>query len=372
MAWPATGPSDPGYWIHPRCAGDHRQCRRRSRFAGHPDRHLGNPSWHVPIPGCARDDLNLTVNALTEDNSRGWSDLLANRWILLKDGDNSTVKAPGQADLARIADGDPLFHQLYDPVKTYTLPNADIVTLYERDGPRQPRDYPVILIETQPIADALDQWWTDGATLVFGDRDVALWVGVHDLSADRVLLPEHARGAYPVPLDELTGTIFVVSRYDNQALDQLGSEPYFAREVRSGDTRLDVFGRPTEPLEYLNPASPWDEVTVTALRGLAQVSPGQVLPLELEIENQTDRPLKLSMRLVGADGAVVAQNDVIADGSLRLGLLVPPDIPPGSYTLGAVLYDAETISDLPTRDGNAMGALTQIEINAALQSNRQP
>ena len=291
---------------------------------------------------------------------------------MLKDGDNSAVKAPGQADLARIASGDPLFHQMYEPVKTYPLPNEDVVTLYERDGPRQPRDYPVILIETEPIADVLNQWWTDEATLIFGDRDVALWVGIHDLSADHVLLPERGSGAYPKPLDELTGTLFVVSRYDNHALDQLGSDAYFAREVQSGDTRLDVFGRSTKPLIDLNPASPWDEVTITALRSLTRLSPGQVLPLELEASSQSDRPLKLSLRLVGGDGNVVAQNDVIADGSLRLGLLIPPDTLPGSYTLGAVLYDAETVTDLLTRNGDAMGALTQIEINAATQSNRLP
>ena len=97
--------------------------------------------------------------------------------------------------------------RLYTPVKQYPLPSGDTATLYRRDGPRQPREYPVILIETAPIADALNAWESPHATLVFGDRDVAVWTAVHDLAADRVLLPRQVDGAYPEPLADLTGTI---------------------------------------------------------------------------------------------------------------------------------------------------------------------
>jgi hypothetical protein len=66
----------------------------------------------------ARDKLNLTIAPLTEHTGAGWGDLFANRWLLRKDGDNSAVRAPGQALLARIDAHDPLFDQLYTPVKT--------------------------------------------------------------------------------------------------------------------------------------------------------------------------------------------------------------------------------------------------------------
>ena len=58
------------------------------------------------------------------------------------------LAAIGASLLARIAEHDPLFDQLYTPVKQYPLPSGDTATLYRRDGPRQPREYPVILIET--------------------------------------------------------------------------------------------------------------------------------------------------------------------------------------------------------------------------------
>ncbi|HQY91559.1 glycosyltransferase family 39 protein [Caldilinea sp.] len=360
-AWPASGPSDPGYWIAPDVLAT-----------------IGNPegdaeslgmlidTWEIHRGALrylvARDKLNITVTPLTEHTGGAWGDLFANRWILLKDGDNSAVRAPGQALLARIAEHDPLFDQLYTPVKQYPLPSGDTATLYRRDGPRQPREYPVILIETAPIADALNAWESPHATLVFGDRDVAVWTAVHDLAADRVLLPRQVDGAYPEPLADLTGTILVVSRYDHAARDAVAGSSYFARTVASGDTTLDVFGRSTQPLQPLASTSPWNEIVIDAMRSLPQLARGEVLPVELELTSQEARPLKLSMRLVAADGSVIAQNDVPADPAVRLGLLIPPDVAAGEYALSAVLYDPATAADILTRDGDPLGRLATITV----------
>jgi hypothetical protein len=272
------------------------------------------------------------------------------------------VRVPGQALLARIAAHDPLFDQLYTPVKPYPLPSGDTATLYMRDGPRQPREYPVILIETAPVAEALNAWWSPDATLVFGDRDIAVWTAVHDLAADHVLMPGWDDAGYPTPLADLTGTIFVISRYDRAARAAIAAGSYFARTVVSGDTALDVFGRPTAPLEALESASPWAEITVDALHSLPALAPGEVLPVELALTSHDARPLKLSLRLVAPDGSVVAQNDIPADPAVRLGLLLPPDAPTGDYALAAVLYDPATGVDLPTRDGETLGRLAAITV----------
>jgi hypothetical protein len=361
LQWPATGSTDPGYWIHPQVLAT-----------------IGNPegeadslgilvdTWEVHRGAfrylAEREQQNLTIMALTEDDSRGWSDALANRWLLVKDGDNSLVKAPGRAVLARIAAGDDLFEQLYAPAATYPLPSGDTLTLYRRSGPQQPQSYPVILIETQPIAEALNAWWSEGATLVFGDADVALWTGLHDLRADRILLPD-GQGTYSPPLNELDGTIFVVSRYKQDARDAIGADSYFARELASGDTVLDVYGRPAAPLVELPAANPWAEVTVTRLATLPAVQRGAVLPVELDVAPVGETPLKLSVRLVNEAGEVVAQNDVLAAAGTRLGLLVPPDVAAGTYTLGAVLYDPATLTDRLTRAGEHLGQLAAIEVS---------
>ena len=360
-AWPARGPSDPGYWIAPDVLATIGSPEGDAESLG-----MLIDTWEIHRGAlrylAARDKLNLTIAPLTEHTGAEWGDLFANRWLLLKDGDNSAVRVPGQALLARIAAHDSLFDQLYTPVKPYPLPSGDTATLYMRDGPRQPREYPVILIETAPVAEALNAWWSPDATLVFGDRDIAVWTAVHDLAADHVLMPGWDDAGYPTPLADLTGTIFVISRYDRAARAAIAAGSYFARTVVSGDTALDVFGRPTAPLEALESASPWAEITVDALHSLPALAPGEVLPVELALTSHDARPLKLSLRLVAPDGSVVAQNDIPADPAVRLGLLLPPDAPTGDYALAAVLYDPATGVDLPTRDGETLGRLAAITV----------
>jgi 4-amino-4-deoxy-L-arabinose transferase-like glycosyltransferase len=362
LQWPATGSTDPGYWIHPEVLA------AIGSEEGEPDS-LGVlvDTWEIHRGAfrylTTRDGGNITIMSLTEDDSRGWSDLLANRWILIKDGDNGEVKATGRALIEAIEQGDALFHQLYAPVREFKIPNGDTVTLYQRsDGPRQPQAYPVILIETQPVAETLDQWWSPGATLVFGDRDVAVWLGLHDLAAGRVLLPEVGGSSYPEPLEQLTGTIFVISRYEQAARDQAAQGSYFARDFVSGDTSLAVFGRPGQALETLPAADPWAEVTIPSLASLSSITPGAVLPVEMGGTSHVEIPLKLSMRLVDGAGQVVAQNDVNVEAEMRLGLFVPPGTPPGDYTLGAVLYDPATLAPVLDREGNEFGVLATIEV----------
>lgn len=359
-AWPASGPSDPGYWVGPEVLA----------AIGSPE---GDPeslgvlvdTWEIhrgTFRYLARlNQQNVTVGALTEEGGRGWSDLLANRWVVAKDGDNATVRGAGQEMLAAIAAGDPLFDQLYAPAASWQLPGGDTLTLYERDGPRQPRDYPVILIETQPVAEALNAWATPGSTLVYGDRDIAVWTAIHGPSAARPLLPARDGSGYPEPLDDLTGTIFTVTRYEPAARDQIAAGSYFARRVQSGDTALDVFGRPTAPLAAADAASPWAEIEVLEVRTQATVAPGAVLPVEMTLRPDGARALKLSLRLLAPDGSVVAQNDVPVDPAVRLGLFVPPDTQ-GPLNLAAVLYDPATGADLPTRTGEQLGTLTGVAV----------
>ena len=75
------------------------------------------------------------------------------------------------------------------------------------------------------------------------------------------------------------------------------------------------------------------------MRGLRSVPQGAVLPLEFHVKNLAGQPLKLSLRLLDAQGHVVAQNDVPADSGepVRLGLFVPPGLAPGNYQLPPAL-----------------------------------
>ncbi len=372
LQFPAAGSTDPGYWIHPRVL---------AAIGEPPDGDADSlgilvNTWEVNRGAfrylAERSNQTVKIMTLTEYKNRGWSDALANRWLLVKDGDNSNVAAPGRAVIDGIEHSDgrgyQLFHQLYTPVEVYPLPNGDTATLYFRAaGPRQPQDYPVILNETASVAQNLNALWSPGANLVFDSGDTGVWVGVHNLRADRVVIPQTEGKTGLAPLRDLQGTIFFVARHDTSTRAAVADNSYLAKILQSGDTTLEVYGRPTRALADLPVAAPWSEVELTAVQGLRGVSQGEVLPLEFQVKNLAGRPLKLSLRLLDAQGHVIAQNDVPAesDQPVHLGLFVPPGVAPGNYQLAAVLYDPNTLAPVATQWGADAAALTAVVVTRA-------
>jgi len=365
---PASGSTHPGYWIEPAVletvmAASHGTAGEEADSLGilveTREVHRGLFRYLA-----ARDALNLTIMALTEPDSRGWSDALANRWLLVKDGDNSHVAAPGQAVLDRIAADDPIFHALYAPAATYELPDGDTVTLYRRDGPRQPQAYPVITIETTPIADALNEWAGRDATLLFGDRDTALWTAIHDIQGHSIWLPDADGGGIDT-LRAITGTLFVVTRYERNILDAF-ADAYPARDLFSGDTALSVYSRPVTPLQAQQVTSPWTDLAIASLHTLPSIGAGNVLPVEMVLA-PTAASLALSVRLLAADGSVVAQQDTPVQERVRLGLLAPATLAAGPYTLAAVLYDPATWAVVPAHRGGEVGVLATIDVTVAAE-----
>jgi hypothetical protein len=373
LQWPASGSTDPGYWVHP-----HVLAAIGEPGEGDADS-LGIlvNTWEVNRGAfrylASLNDQTLEIMTLTENENHGWSDALANRWLLAKDGDNSNVGAPGLDVIDGIehsdARGYQLFHQLYSPAEAYLLPNGDMATLYFRpEGPRQPLDYPVILNETAPVARNLNAWWSPGATVVFDSADTAVWLGMHNLRADHIVIPQGGDAAGLAPLQDLQGTIFVVERNDTTTRQAVAANSYLAKTFASADTALDVYGRPSRPLAPLPVTQPWSELEVVQARGLTVVQPGEVLPLDLHVRNLEGRPLKLSLRLLDAQSHVIAQNDVPADTGqpLRLGLFVPPNVFPGVHQLAAVLYDPDTLAPIPTRWGADSAALATVTVGRAV------
>ena len=59
--------------------------------------------------------------------------------------------------------------------------------------------------------------------------------------------------------------------------------------------------------------------------------------------SQAGSALKASLQLLGADGALVAQEDrEIAEGEQQFVLMIPRSAAPGEYKLGLVVYDPGT------------------------------
>ena len=363
LAWPATGSTDPAFWIQPHVLAT----------IGDPE---GDPatlgmladSWEIHRGSfrylIAADELNIELMSLTEPEGRGWSDMLANQWILLMDGENDGVREPGLSVLNRILAGDPLFDLLYEEVERYALPNGANAILYlRREGPADPYAFPVILIETTEIADAINRYWSEHATLYLSNRDLATWVGIHDLRADRIIIPESDDQTLDDSFAGVEETLLVVTRYDTSDVQAyLRGNSRYATEIGDGEFVLTVFGRPTRAVEALPVQAGWPGLSVSALNSYRSVGAGQVLPIDMVLEGQTDGSLKASIRLVGADGTVVAQRDEAVTPAIASALLVPPQVEPGVYTLGAVLYDPNDLTTLPDEAGRELAPLTTIEV----------
>ncbi|MCE7981000.1 MAG: hypothetical protein DYG89_07385 [Caldilinea sp. CFX5] len=318
----------------------------------------------------AEQRLPIELMALTEASSRGWSELLQNQWVLLKEGDNSQVAALGQALLQRIHNGDPLFTQLYQEVKRYPLPSGETAVLYYRPvGSPRPQDFPVLLIETAKIADALNAWWQPGATLFFSDADVATWVGIHDLVADRILIPQMPGDSAESLLAPATGMIFAVTRYDTQQVhDYLSATSDYVQGTGDGEFKLAIFWRGTEALTAIPVAADWGDGQITELRTLAPALVGSVLPVEMTATGQTDGARKVSVRLVDEGGNVVAQADTAFTDRMRVMLFAPQAKTPGAYTIAAILYDPNTLQPFPDRQQRELVPLTTIPMQARSES----
>jgi mannosyltransferase len=110
----------------------------------------------------------------------------------------------------------------------------------------------------------------------------------------------------------------------------------------------------------------------------SRFAPGDILPVTLFWEAQapvTER-YKVTIQLIDATGQLVAQHDaepgdglnptdiwdpgqVMAD---RYGVILPPDLPSGHYTLIAGLYHVATSERLPTATGGDHVVLCDVEI----------
>ncbi len=139
---------------------------------------------------------------------------------------------------------------------------------------------------------------------------------------------------------------------------QLAQRAYKAQESWVGDVRLAVYG--TGPL----PEEPEERLDVNLgesvqLRGYSlpggPLTAGEILPVALfwEADARPADRYKVFLHLLDAEGRLVAQTDAEPVGGFRptntwetgealtdrYGLLLPADLPSGSYTLTAGMYD---------------------------------
>ena len=77
----------------------------------------------------------------------------------------------------RIEQGDPLFDSLYTLVRKWDVPNGESVRLFHRGGPGRCCQQHDALTDWNSLAGAIREAWSNQATLVYPNEDLAVLVG---------------------------------------------------------------------------------------------------------------------------------------------------------------------------------------------------
>ncbi|MEJ5246873.1 MAG: glycosyltransferase family 39 protein [Caldilinea sp.] len=345
---PAIQETDPGYWVGPQIL------ETISRSADVPHRLTLLVNSHQIHRGIFKylieeKQLDVTIEDVTEIESRGWHDVISAPWVLIKDGDNRNVAEKGQALIDRIFAGDSLFGALYQQVDTYSLPDGERLYLYKRSlGPGSPIADPSRLMHAAQLSNWIKERWRPGIPLIYSTPDVAVWVGMHDPVKAPVIVLNPANGDLSSQFPVQEGAAFVVFDQNALALEQwLDRSIFRAADYGTDDAWVVIYGFTSELEEILSMSPRWNEVQLHSLRTLQEVRSGEVLPVEIQVSRYSSDNLKLSLRLVGPDGTIVSSQDRFVTEVIRFGLFAPPESQPGEYRIVAILYDGTTMVNIP-------------------------
>jgi hypothetical protein len=373
---PASGRTDPGYWVVPDILR-HAEEARLAQGDGEQVR-LGVLVNEAQVN--SKHFVYLAYEAypkvgIEELATLGWEQPVYPRLfdcdlVLLIDPPPHYPRRPdAEATLERLTAGDDnAFHRAFALAETYPLPDGRRLLLYERRFPGEPvagaADYRALATDlAQRVA-------ADGAVAVVPPGEV---------------YPVAAAGDGPLPLyplqapvadglealaqvhDSLWLVLGDVAQADpDGALARTLAAGYYpAGHAWYGPLQLVLYGTPAAPWDgpggaALDPAAAWTEgITLDAYRFADRtVKLGGVVRLDLAwraTESVADR-YKVFLHLIDGEGQVVAQRDgepgagiqrmdVWVEGEVvrdRHGLWLPTELAPGAYQLLLGLYDPDS------------------------------
>ncbi len=358
VVWPDYGSMDPGWAVHDDLLQQMDAARREQ---GRTEMRLGllanatqlnapqfQPFIAAQYPGLVVDSLNRAA----ERGEPAYPLLFAYDFVAVK-AHNDTVSAQDQAIIDQLLEDPPqAFTQAFELMKTYALPDGDILYLYEQRYTLPPD------LEPGYVADLSSYLAT------IGQEGDAIYLDTPGMLAPLARQIADTATFYLAPssaevlsrMGERHRRIFVVGRGaaspDSSWLDQ---HAYSAGSDWFGDIHLATYGTALamkkhasgacfESLfdleQYALPDGPW--------------SPGDVVPFSLvwRAEQKPSERYKIFAHLLAADGQLVAQydgepvgnsrptnewlaGDVIED---RRGVLLPPSLTAGTYTLAIGWY----------------------------------
>jgi 4-amino-4-deoxy-L-arabinose transferase-like glycosyltransferase len=392
IQWPDYGLTDPGWAVE----GDLLQQVENARLAqGRKTMRLGLLVNVQQISAPKFQPLLITsypsldVDSLTRATTRGepaYPRLFDYDFLAVKRL-NKIVSDEDQAIIERLLDEPPpAFIQTFELGKTYTLPDgealyvyrqrypqdADLETAYVSDlrvhlGPIvQPGD--AILLDTPAILAPLAREFSDAPTFY-----------LQPLNQDELakVAAQHER-------------IFVVSRTPaDSSYDWLDQSAHRAGSDWFGDIYLATYAVATDLTEHSSGAR-FGQIFVLQQYALSEGvrMPGDVLPFTLlwQANELPGARYKVFAHLLNPEGQLVAQYDGEPGGGLvttdewtagdtvtdRRGMLLPADLPTGTYALVIGWYSAETGDRLPVTSASGESLGEQLELGSIQVVERQP
>jgi 4-amino-4-deoxy-L-arabinose transferase-like glycosyltransferase len=404
IQYPASGVTDPGYAVAPDVlAYVDRQRQEGGTLAGRDVVNLGLlvNSYQVHekhfLYSIYKDFPHVRLRELARNWSQqpAYNQLFEMDYVLVSDTHTFRTNENSQAAVQRILyDPADAFNQAFAPVRQWTLPSGEQLTLYGRrfaalEPGVAPSDYQQLL-------------------KFFGDRlgpgDAVVLVSPDQVYMLGLSLPANAGAAVvplPVPgeselqtvsrLQDLAGKygrIFLLS-HNAEQVDPTGSIEVWLRanavaanDEWAGSVRVTPFmtagGNDTEggtaaPLDTAawenGPAltlasvqSGGQAITPTAGGGLVMT----VRWADDEAALQAGNTLKASLQLLAADGTLMAQEDrEVTLGEQKFVLMIPRSAAPGDYKLGLVVYDASTGQRYRVSGGGDVAQLGTVTVGLA-------
>ncbi|MGB0383680.1 MAG: ArnT family glycosyltransferase [Ardenticatenaceae bacterium] len=358
MLPPASGQTDPGYWLAPDVLGTIEEshdpnAERRTVFGmliNSQEIHRGPYRYLI---GTQYPDIELL--ALTERQPNMWTKTIRSEWVLSKNGDNHELDPPALRVVEQVYEKpNGLFGFLYEPTKEYPLPNGETAILWRRK--KNPRYNPFIIEELQALRDTLGNWLTN-QPLLLTDPEQAISLGMLDLTPERVELMAGAQPTEP--------TIFLLRHRgetsDQAVMELLQQNYYLAYDGWFDSEYLTIWGRPTEELRAINASHDFGDARLERFSTVTGVTAGNIVPFNMTWTPSDSRPLKASFRLIQAD-QLIAQLDRELAPEMKEALFVPPQTIPGTYTLAVTVYDPNNLEPVADETGQTLVPLATVEV----------
>jgi len=116
------------------------------------------------------------------------------------------------------------------------------------------------------------------------------------------------------------------------------------------------------PMNVVDLEAEWAGYELKALRHQPKVAQGYPLKIILFAGGDIDGTAKVSMRLLDADGGIIAQYDQTLETEMQFPLRIPDELAPDRYDIAVIIYEPENLNPIPDIHGNELIPLSKVEV----------